>query len=87
MLPFQASADINWHHPLALAAQPAARRLIASCHLGTIRVQPAFGHIGLLQALHQQMKAGTDAFEPVSQSVQPIKLHKGICYFGFLATI
>jgi len=68
VLPFQASADIKWHHPLALAAQPAARRLIASCHLGTIRVQPAFGHIGLLQALHQQMKAGTDAFEPVSQS-------------------
>ncbi len=68
MLPFQASADIKWHHPLALAAHSTARRLIASCHLGTIRVQPAFGHIGLLQALHQQMKAGTDTFEPVSQS-------------------
>ena len=66
VLPFQASADVNWHHPLASAADLAARRLTATCRLGTIRAQPGFSDIGLLQALHQHLKAGLDTFKLVS---------------------
>ena len=66
VLPFKASADIEWHHPLAQAADPAARRLMATCHMGAVRVQPTFGHVPLLRAVHQQFKAGIDTFKPVS---------------------
>lgn len=65
MLPFKASADVKWHHPLICAADPAARRLTATCHLGDVRMQPTFGHVGLLQALHQHLKAGADTFKSV----------------------
>ena len=72
MLPFQASTEVHWHHPRAQASDPAARRLTAKCHLGAIRAQPAFGHIALLQALQQQMKAGYASWQPVSHiSQQP----------------
>ena len=69
VLPFKASAEIGWHHPLAQAEDPAARRLIATCHLGTVRVQPTLGHVPLLRALHQQLRAGIDTFKPVSSSL------------------
>ena len=56
MLPFQGSADVHWRHPLAQAADPAARQLLANCQLGSIRVQPAFGHMALLQAIQHHVQ-------------------------------
>ena len=67
MLPFQAMADVHWRHPLAQAAEPAARQLLANCHLGSIRVQPAFGHVALLQAVHHHMQTGTAMLRQVSR--------------------
>lgn len=67
ILPFQALADVHWHHPMTLAENPAARRVTANCQLGSLRAQPAFGHIPLLQALHHHIKAGTAMVKPVSK--------------------
>ena len=68
VLPFQASAEVHWRHPLAQAADPAARQLLANCRLGSIRVQPAFGHVALLQAIQHHVQTGVAMLRQVSRS-------------------
>ena len=66
VLPFQASAEVHWWHPLAQAADPAAHQLLANCQLGSIRVQPAFGHVALLQAVQHHVQTGIAMLGQVS---------------------
>ena len=75
VLPFQASAEVHWRHPLAQAADPAARQLLANCQLGSIRVQPAFGHVALLQAIQHHVQTGIAMLRQVSRNVIRYSAH------------
>ena len=75
VLPFQASAEVHWRHPLAQAADPAARQLLANCQLGSIRVQPAFGHVVLLQAIQHYVQTGIAMLRQVSRSILRYSAH------------